>query len=226
MCPFRLIDAIIRFGRIADKSHRLLDLHRVGLERFYNAHETLVHQPLDEDPPPNTVPLHTHAQTYNFALLDGRRLTPTSRATRGSAGSSIVQVKIGANVHAGELREIFVHRQPGIAGSSNTPLVAIEWMKNCDFTPLDNAELWNRYLELGIDTWDLDVFLDPQTTNPPMIMRLADIHCQLARGRLTHTTPHMWITTTMDRVCTAQLLFPIAAHLRYCSSQHHLQRSD
>ncbi|KAF8170478.1 hypothetical protein K438DRAFT_211344 [Mycena galopus ATCC 62051] len=35
-----------------------------------------------------------------------------------------------------------------------------------------------------------------------MIIPLAEIHCQLCRGRVTHVDPPLWITATMDRFPT------------------------
>jgi hypothetical protein len=55
--------------------------------------------------------------------------------------------------------------------------------------------------ELGIETWELDTFQDPATSDLPIIVPLAEVHCQLSRGRIEHTDPKMWITATMDRVC-------------------------
>jgi hypothetical protein len=54
--------------------------------------------------------------------------------------------------------------------------------------------------ELGVESWEIDVFIDPLNNDPPMIMPLADVHCQLCRGRITHTDPNIWMTATMDRV--------------------------
>jgi hypothetical protein len=64
--------------------------------------------------------------------------------------------------------------------------------------------------ELGIETWDIDTYVNPLIHDPPMIMRLADLHCQMCRGRVTHTEPNMWITATMDRVSC-----PFGIHIRF-----------
>ncbi|KAJ7916576.1 hypothetical protein B0H13DRAFT_2323189 [Mycena leptocephala] len=57
--------------------------------------------------------------------------------------------------------------------------------------------------ELGVETWEFNTFVDPFADHPPMIMPLADVHCQLCRGTVTHTDPKMWITATMDRFPTS-----------------------
>ncbi|KAJ7084549.1 hypothetical protein B0H15DRAFT_747888, partial [Mycena belliarum] len=185
---------------IANKAERLSDLERLGLLRYYNTAGSRVHFPLDPNPTANTSPLASHAETYNFALLDGRRITPTSRARRNNAGSSIIQARIGDERHAGEIRNIFIHRQEGIPDSSQTVLAAIEWMKRSEFTPLDvSTFIWDDFPELGVETWELDIFIDPHSNYPPIIMPLADVHCQLCRGRIIHTEPQLWMTATMDR---------------------------
>ncbi|KAJ7816560.1 hypothetical protein B0H13DRAFT_1663304, partial [Mycena leptocephala] len=145
--------------------------------------------------------LESFITTYNFALLDGRRVTPTSRSSRHSAGSAIVQVRIGTGRYAGEIRSIFSHQQTLGQTAVRTLFVAIAWMQVSDFTPLDNPKFfWDDFPELGIETWELDTFQDPKTSNLPIVMPLMEVHCQLSRGRIEHTVPRMWITTTMDRV--------------------------
>lgn len=142
--------------------------------------------------------------TYDFALLDGRRITPTSRSSRNSAASAIIQARIGNEREAGEILSLFIHNQTGISNSGNTLLAAIRWMKKSDFTPLEEKTFfWDDYPELGVETWDLDVFQDPKTSNLPIILPLKDVHCQLCRGRIEHTVPGMWITATMDRFPTS-----------------------
>ncbi|KAJ7725788.1 hypothetical protein B0H16DRAFT_1241805, partial [Mycena metata] len=185
---------------IADKAEKLDDFIRRGLYSYYNKDQRRVHYPMDQNPAPNTSPLASHAEIYNFALLDGRRITPTSRSSRNTAGSSIVQARIANKRYAGEIRSIFVHRQPGVPDSSETLLASIAWMKRSDYTPLDNPVfIWDRFPELGVETWELNQFVDPLSHDPPMIMHLRDLHCQLSRGTVTHTVPNMWITATMDR---------------------------
>jgi hypothetical protein len=56
--------------------------------------------------------------------------------------------------------------------------------------------------ELGVETWELDKFEDPRTSNIPIIVPLMDVYCQLSRGRgrVEHTDPKIGITATMDRM--------------------------
>ncbi|KAJ7305462.1 hypothetical protein DFH08DRAFT_825153 [Mycena albidolilacea] len=135
----------VKAGSIADKAEKLDDLIRQGLEYYYNKDQPQVHYLLAVNPSPNTSTLASHAETYNFALLDGRRITPTSRSERNTAGSSIVQARINNKRHAGEIRSIFVHRQPGVQGSSETVLAAVAWMKRSEHTPLENPKfVWDQ----------------------------------------------------------------------------------
>ncbi|KAJ7868029.1 hypothetical protein B0H14DRAFT_2730307 [Mycena olivaceomarginata] len=120
----------VKAGSIANKAGKLDDLIRHGLEYYCNKDQPQVHYLL---------------ATYNFALLDGRRITPTSRSERNTAGSSIVQARINNKRHAGEICSIFVHRQPGV--QSETVLAAIAWMKRSEHTPLENPKfVWDQLL--------------------------------------------------------------------------------
>jgi hypothetical protein len=85
--------------------------------------------------------LTPHAYFLNFALLDGRRITPTTRSRRNSAGSSLIQIRYKELPFAGEIRRIIRHRQPGVDGSANILLVSIVWMKMSKETPLDEDTL-------------------------------------------------------------------------------------
>ncbi|KAF7346894.1 hypothetical protein MVEN_01441600 [Mycena venus] len=160
---------------------------------------------VDCEPHPQHVDSHFSCRDLQLLLLlDGRRITPTSRSERNTAGSSIVQARINNKRHAGEIRSIFVHRQPGVQGSSETVLAAVAWMKRSEHTPLENPKfVWDKFPELGIETWDIDTYVNPLIHDPPMIIRLTDLHCQVCRGRVTHTEPNMWITATMDRCPTS-----------------------
>jgi hypothetical protein len=87
--------------------------------------------------------LHSYADTYNYALLDGRRLTPTTRSRRQTAGSSLVQVIFDGEPFAGELHTIFRHKQVGIPDSEHTLLAFIRWMVPSGRTPLDDDKfIW------------------------------------------------------------------------------------
>ncbi|KAK6984573.1 hypothetical protein R3P38DRAFT_2575729, partial [Favolaschia claudopus] len=190
-------------GNVAHNSEKLDDWIRYGLEHFYNKDSPRVHFLLAANPAPNTEPLRDHARTYEWALLDGRRITPTSRlqGNNPDLGSSIVQARINDTRHVGEIRSIFVHPQSNIDGASETILVAVAWMRRSTHTPLENQPvfIWDKFPELGVETWEYNQYVDPRSHDPPMIMRLADVHCQVSRGR-TEGTPKLWITATMDRV--------------------------
>ncbi|KAJ6565735.1 hypothetical protein B0H10DRAFT_2358600 [Mycena sp. CBHHK59/15] len=131
----------VRAGIKADVAEKASEYIRLGLFRYYNKYEAKVHY---NTPGVGTHQLATFITTYNFALLDGRRITPTSRSSRNSAGSSIIQARIRDKGYAGEIRSIFTHHQDGVENSSGTILAAIEWMKRSDFTPLESPRfLWD-----------------------------------------------------------------------------------
>ncbi|KAJ7017493.1 hypothetical protein C8F04DRAFT_873540, partial [Mycena alexandri] len=147
--------------------------------------------------------LSSYADIYNYALLDGRRITPTDRSRRNTAGSSIIQAWFNNEACGGEVVAILCHRQPGIPSSENTLLLMVMWMKESDFTPLDGNDegfIWNTFPELGINTWQYNIYEDPREAGSrPVILPLNEVHCQISRGTLEHTDPKMWITNTMDR---------------------------
>ncbi|KAF8840021.1 hypothetical protein BDN67DRAFT_693654 [Paxillus ammoniavirescens] len=79
-------------GPTVSSLQRLSDAARVALHVHYNQHQHSVHYALESNPAPQSTQLNDFAFCYQFALLDGRRITPLSRTLRGSAGSSIVKV--------------------------------------------------------------------------------------------------------------------------------------
>ncbi|KAJ6587813.1 hypothetical protein B0H10DRAFT_1961280 [Mycena sp. CBHHK59/15] len=153
---------------IPKKADRLSDLLRFGLKQYYNKDEPQVCFPREEIP--DAYVLNAYAETYNFALLEGRRIMPTT-SQRNSGGSSIIQA-----------------RQEGVEDPTSTLLAAVAWMKDSKYTPLDNINLWNKFPELGINTWELNSFVDPRSNDPPMIIWVVNIHCQVSRGQITHRT--------------------------------------
>ncbi|KAJ7027050.1 hypothetical protein C8F04DRAFT_889126, partial [Mycena alexandri] len=144
-----------------------------------------------------------HADTYNYVLLDGRRITPTSRSTRNTIGSSLIQGRFGNETSAGEVRAVLVHRQPGVPNSEHTVLIMVAWMKESDFSPLDEDDggfIWNKFPELDINTWQYQEYENPMDEESrPLIIPLQEIQCQVSRGTIEHTEPKLWITTTLDR---------------------------
>ncbi|KAJ7859019.1 hypothetical protein B0H14DRAFT_3631304, partial [Mycena olivaceomarginata] len=132
--------------------------------------------------------LHSYADTYQYVLLDGRRLTPTTRSRRQSAGSSLIQVIFDGEPFAGELHTVFRHKQVGIPDSQHTLLAFLRWMIPSGRTPLDGDKfIWYEKDFHGDDGY------------PPVVMRVEDIQCQVARGTLTHTDPKLWMTISLDR---------------------------
>ncbi|KAJ7793796.1 hypothetical protein B0H13DRAFT_1675487 [Mycena leptocephala] len=154
--------------------------------------------------------LHSYADTYNYVLLDGRRLTPTTRSRRKTAGSSLVQVIFDGEPFAGELDTIFRHKQVGIPDSEQALLAFIRWMVPSGRTPLDDDKfIWyeNDFKELGVESWEYNQYASHGDEGyPPVVMRVEDIQCQIARGTLTHTDPKLWMTISLDRVRSLHLL--------------------
>jgi hypothetical protein len=70
-------------------------------------------------------------------LLDGRRVTSTTRSKRG-AGSSLIQIYFKGEIYAGEIRHFFRHKQQGIPESNQTLMAFVVWMVPSTDTPLDN----------------------------------------------------------------------------------------
>jgi hypothetical protein len=135
-------------GSIANNAERIEDdAMRLAIVNYYNQEGPKVHLTRDSDRARqqglNTEMLGSFIETYNYALLDGRRVTPTAHSRRG-AGSSLIQIHWGDDeVYVGEIREIFLHTQPGIPGSEQTPLVFVAWMVASKDTPLDGDDfMW------------------------------------------------------------------------------------
>ncbi|KAJ7708084.1 hypothetical protein B0H17DRAFT_1124864 [Mycena rosella] len=132
-------------GTIAKPAALIEDtVMRLGLLNYYNRDAPTVHLPLANlQPGARTKMLDPHAETYNYATLDGRRIVPTTRSKGGSAKAALVQVDFKGETHVGELRVIFRHAQPGLPTSKDTLLAYINWLKRSDLTPLDdNKFIW------------------------------------------------------------------------------------
>ncbi|KAF8136825.1 hypothetical protein K438DRAFT_750317 [Mycena galopus ATCC 62051] len=152
--------------------------------------------------------LRAYLETYNYFLLDGRRITLTQRSRSRNFGSCLVYRNFRGKGYAGELDMIFKHKQSGVADSSKTILVFILWMRRSELTPLESGKfIWDDFAELGIETWEYKVFAAPNNPEyPPSVSAAEEIKCQVARGVFMHTDPHIWVTTTMDRVRAPELL--------------------
>ncbi|KAJ7920129.1 hypothetical protein B0H13DRAFT_1867905 [Mycena leptocephala] len=187
------------------------DVMRLGLFHYYNSDRPQVHLNPREQGSTNTTYLLPYADLYNYALLDERRITPTTRATWNTAGSSLIQARFNDEACAGEVRAVFVHRQPGVAGSEQTVLLLVEWMEESPYTPINKGSfIWNKFRnispKLGINTWVYREYEDPKAPGSrPIVIPFSSVQCQLSRGTLEHTDPWLWITTTMDRYPTSLL---------------------
>ncbi|KAJ7865085.1 hypothetical protein B0H13DRAFT_2353148 [Mycena leptocephala] len=172
----------VSLGSIAEKSVRIEDdAMRLGLEM-----------------------LGSVVDTYDYALLDGRRVTSTTRSRRG-AGSSLIQIYFKGEIYAGEIQHLFRHKQQGIPESNQTLMAFVVWMVPSTDTPLDNDSfIWYEFPELGVETWVYKQYAMPNDPDfPPQVLPMADIRCQVAQGKIRYTKPPLWITTTMDRFPTS-----------------------
>ncbi|KAJ6572666.1 hypothetical protein B0H10DRAFT_2444291 [Mycena sp. CBHHK59/15] len=196
-------------GSVAKADVRLgeEDILRRGLFAYYNESGPKVH--FAGDPTPGMTMLSPFVDFYEFALLDGKRITPTTRSRRNTAGSSIIQARYDNEAYAGEVRHLIRHHQPGISDTNKSILAHISWMKRSNLTPLHDGKFpWDNYPQLGVETWEYNTYADPTDEYfPPIVMPLDKIHCQIARGKISHTEPPLWMTMTMDRFPTSLLAY-------------------
>ncbi|KAG1743890.1 hypothetical protein EDB19DRAFT_1827259 [Suillus lakei] len=180
---------------------KLSDPACLTLLRAYNATHPQVHFILDHDPPPQTVPLHDYAVFYHYGLLDGCRITPASQSKRTSAGSSLVKVDFDGQLWYGEIVNILRHPQHGVPGMvTETLLAEFCWMKEVPLSPV-NDDPWSDFPELDIVCFTINEYWQPNDQGcPPIILPFDQIICQIARGVVESTNPHMWITTSLDCV--------------------------
>lgn len=127
-------------GSIAKEAVHLSeeDDMRHGLLTYHNRNELQVH--FAGESQPQTTMLSPFVDFYNFALLDGKRLTPTTRSRRNTAGSSLIQARYEGVAYAGEIRNIIRHRQPGVSHPADCILAHISWMKRSNLTPLNDGK--------------------------------------------------------------------------------------
>ena len=115
----------------------LPDLVQLALLNHYNTDGRIrVYSMLTRSPPEGANLLKQTAQFLNYALLDGRRITPLSRSQRESAGSSIICINWQGRTHSGEVLNIFEHNQY-ILGSPML-FAEIRWMKQSAYSPVDD----------------------------------------------------------------------------------------
>lgn len=133
-------------GSVAEKAALIgSDIMRLGLVNHYNKHEPTVHLPFADLPPgSSTKILGSYVQTYNYALLDGRRIIPITRARARAAESALIQIQFKGEAYVGEVQVIFQHDQTGVPESKDALLVYVKWLKPLNLTPLNNnAFVWN-----------------------------------------------------------------------------------
>ncbi|KAJ7812539.1 hypothetical protein B0H14DRAFT_2605653 [Mycena olivaceomarginata] len=183
------------------------DIVCLGLFKYYNRKEPQVY--FSRRPIVGAAMLSLVVEFHDFAILDGKRLTPTARSRRNTAGSSLIQFRYQGEAFAGEVRQLLRHVQPGVPTSANVILAYVSWMKRSNLTPLDGGRFpWDNHPQLGVETWEYDTYANPKDENfPPIVMPLDEIHCQISRGTISHTEPPLWITTTMDRFPTSLLAY-------------------
>ncbi|CAK5266234.1 unnamed protein product [Mycena citricolor] len=189
----------VQLGPIGKSAHRVNNSLQKALLQLYNWEEPHVH--FGSEDIEGTETLHMYIRTYQHAFLSGRKIIPCSLHGY-PVGSSLIQALFDNVPYAGEVLYIFSHRQPGVNVSHNEIFAAVHWMVPSKWSPLDNTNLWSSFPELGIETWKFNKFFDLDTNLPPMIIPFKNIQCQVSRCKVTHTDPHLWITTTMDRFIT------------------------
>ncbi|KAF8157655.1 hypothetical protein K438DRAFT_1861264 [Mycena galopus ATCC 62051] len=200
-----LVPSRVLCGSIAKEAELFTDDDlRSGLVKYYNRNGGTVHFRFTQPTRQDSQPLREYASTYKYSLLDGRRVVPAKHARNNSADAALIQVQFNGEGHVGEIRELFIHEQPGVLGAEKTLLAHIEWMKRSDTTPLeDNVFVWGDnpdFHDLGVETWEYKIYEQPGSlSSPPAVLPLAEIQCQVSRGKIWFTEPPIWITTTMDR---------------------------
>ncbi|KAG1746276.1 hypothetical protein EDD22DRAFT_746332, partial [Suillus occidentalis] len=157
-----------------------------------------VHYALEANPHPGSSQLNDFALYYQFALLDGCRITPLARSTRESAGSSLAKVKYMDESFYGEVINIFSHMQPEIANGTWL-LAELRYMIELPLMPVED-DPWSEFPELDIMCFKLNEYWKPSEEGaPPTVLPFDQITSQIARGIIKTTNPELWITTTLDR---------------------------
>lgn len=123
------------------------DIVCLGLFKYYNRKEPQVY--FSRRPIVGAAMLSLVVELHNFAILDGKRLTPTARSRRNTAGSSLIQFRYQGKAFAGEVRQLLRHVQPGVPTSANVILAYVSWMKRSNLTPLDGGRFpWDNQFVL------------------------------------------------------------------------------
>lgn len=125
-------------GNLVSGKHNLSDSAQAALLRHYNSggiHR--VHHYLTRNPPRgSTLFRPTAVRFYEYILLDGRRIVPTTRTRRRTAGSSLVKVTWKEQMFAGVVKTIFHHDQPRI--TEDIVWAEIDWMKHLDLAAVED----------------------------------------------------------------------------------------
>jgi hypothetical protein len=144
-----LASSSVKFGKLAKKMQPIdNDTLKRALHMYYNRdpnHPQVRYNTWDGPHDLPALPLFT--DVYDYAFLDGRRITPTSRSYQNTPRSALIQVKFGNRRYAGEVRAIMRHRQPGVPNSEHMPLITVAWMKESADSPLDGDDdgfVWNQ----------------------------------------------------------------------------------
>lgn len=118
------------------------DFVEAALVKHYNSGGVArVHHLLTRQPPRGSRQFSSQGRYFEYALLDGRRITPASRTRRSNAGSSIVVVIWNGGRFAGIVESIFRHDQRNIL--DDTIWAEIRWMKRSDLCPVE-GDPWSE----------------------------------------------------------------------------------
>ena len=127
----------VELGPVVPGSQSISEAAQTALLQHYNSGVIQkVHHFLARNPSTGSRLLKpTATRFYEHALLDGRRITPTTRTRRKTAGLCLVKVIWQAKMFAGIVENIFRHDQPGILDT--TIWAEMRWMKYLDLTPVE-----------------------------------------------------------------------------------------
>ncbi|KAJ7790307.1 hypothetical protein B0H14DRAFT_3570497 [Mycena olivaceomarginata] len=177
-------------GTVAQQSQRIeTDFITMALLNYYNRDHPRVYLPLMQRST-NTEPLSSFIRTYNYALLDGRRVTPTIRSKRGSAGSSHSDIlaepqqpRCGTRALALSWRDTgdVCHRKKHLWKGITSPGTICETFLLFFITPPgpDSEMTFLSSPELGVETWLYKEYARPGDVDyPPCVMPLAQIQFQ------------------------------------------------
>jgi hypothetical protein len=127
----------VKLGPVVPGSQAISEAVQSALLQHYNSGGVQrVHHFLARNPSAGSRLLKANAtRFYEYALLDGRRITPTTRTRRKTAGSCLVKVMWEGKMFAGVVESIFHHDQPSVANA--TVWAEMRWMKYLDLSPVE-----------------------------------------------------------------------------------------